>query len=63
MKTSLIRKTIDSDYGNITIECQSQNTTEDSIVISNMNDSVVVGFNALNKLIEHLTKLKTELDL
>jgi hypothetical protein len=62
MKTSLIRKTLDNDYGNITVECQSLNTTEDSIVISQINDSIVIGYETIPNLIKHLNTLLREIN-
>jgi len=61
MKTSLIRKTIENCYGNITIECESQNTPEEGIVISCMNDSIVVEHDNIPRLIAHLQILQKEL--
>lgn len=63
MKTSLIRKTIDSSFGNYTVECQSVNCCKGSIIISQMNDNIVIDESSISELIKHLTKLKEELDL
>lgn len=63
MKTSLLRKTIDNCYGDITIECQSQNTIDDAILISCMNDSMVIEYSTIPEIIKHLHKLMQELDL
>lgn len=63
MKTSLIRKTISTSFGNITIECESQNTADRAIMISSMNDSIVIDYASIPEIIRHLNTLVSELDL
>jgi hypothetical protein len=63
MKTSLIRKTFENAYGNISIECESQNTVEDAILLTCMNDSIVIEYSTIPDIIKHLRRLLEEIEI